>query len=74
MILSLMTGLIERLEEQNSSNSFLVEQQMPKDIGKEKKLVQDLQKVISEPAMGQSDLDQLHTQVTATHDTLDASL
>ena len=36
---------------------------MPKDITKEKKLVQDLQKVISEPAMGQSDLDQLHTQV-----------
>lgn len=60
---SLFSGLIERLEEQNSSNSYLVETQMPKDMGREKKLVQDLQKVISEPAMGQTDLDKLQAQV-----------
>ena len=36
---------------------------MPKDIEARKKTVHDLQRVVAEPAMGQSDLDELQNKV-----------
>ncbi|XP_064639360.1 intraflagellar transport protein 81 homolog [Lineus longissimus] len=52
-------GLLQRLEEEVKTNNYIVTEQLPKQISNRKKAVTDLQKVVSEPAMGQSDLDVL---------------
>ncbi|XP_050404861.1 intraflagellar transport protein 81 homolog [Patella vulgata] len=56
-------SLIERLEEETKTNTYLVKEKLPKDLAGKKKNVQDLQKVVSEPAMGQSDLNELQQQI-----------
>lgn len=56
-------GLLEKLEEETRVNSYMVTEKLPKEIAAKKKAVQDLQKVVNEPAMGQSDLDDLNDKV-----------
>jgi intraflagellar transport protein 81 len=51
------------LEEEAKTNNYMVSEQLPKQIANRKKAVADLQKVVSEPAMGQSDLDVLNEKV-----------
>ena len=62
---ALLAGMIERLEEETRANGYIVKEQLPKDIASRRKMIQDLQKVVAVPAMGQSDLDELNNQVTA---------
>nr|KAG5694660.1 hypothetical protein BaRGS_003938 [Batillaria attramentaria] len=57
--------MIERLEEETRANGYIVKDQLPKDIASRRKMIQDLQKVVAVPAMGQSDLDELNNQITA---------
>ena len=40
-----------------------MKERLPKDIEARKKTVHDLQRVVAEPAMGQSDLDELLNKV-----------
>lgn len=58
--------MIERLEEETRANGYIVKEQLPKDIASHRKMIQDLQKVVAVPAMGQSDLDDLNNQVTTS--------
>ena len=65
-VFALLAGMIERLEEETRANGYIVKEQLPKDIASHRKMIQDLQKVVAVPAMGQSDLDELNNQVTTT--------
>lgn len=56
-------GLLQRLEEETRANSYIVKERLPKDIEARKKTVHDLQRVVAEPAMGQSDLDELQNKI-----------
>lgn len=56
--------LLQRLEEETRTNKYIVTERLPKDISGRRKTLQDLQRVVAEPAMGHSDLDQLNTQIS----------
>ena len=58
-----VVALLQRLEEETRTNKYIVTERLPKDVGSRKKTLQDLQRVVSEPAMGNSDLERLHSQV-----------
>ncbi|XP_077987747.1 intraflagellar transport protein 81 homolog [Glandiceps talaboti] len=60
-------GLIKKLEEENKVNAYLCQEKLPKEIEAKRKTVQDLQRVVSEPAMGQSDLDELDRKIKAVN-------
>lgn len=58
-----LLALLQRLEEETRTNKYIVTERLPKDISGRRKTLQDLQRVVAEPAMGHSDLDQLNSQV-----------
>lgn len=55
--------IIQKLEEENRTNSYLVLEKLPKEISLKRKAVQELQKVASLPAMDQSDIQQINAKV-----------
>ncbi|XP_031548749.1 intraflagellar transport protein 81 homolog [Actinia tenebrosa] len=55
--------LIRRLDEENKVNMYLCQDKLPKEIEAKQKYARDLQKVANEPAMGQSDLDELNKKI-----------
>jgi len=57
-------GLLQTLEEETRANTYLVKEQIPNEIAAKKKGVNELQRVVSEPAMGQSDLDVITQKVS----------
>ena len=57
------TGLVQNLEEETRVNTYLVKDKLPNEIASKKKSVNELQRVVSEPAMGQSDLDAITQKV-----------
>lgn len=58
---------MKRLEEEIKFNSYMVTEKFPKELENKKKELHFLQKVISEPAMGQSDLLELESKVSNNH-------
>ena len=56
-------GLIKKLEEENKVNAYLCQDKLLKEIDAKRKACQDLERVVNEPAMGQSDLDEINSQV-----------
>nr|XP_012788755.1 unnamed protein product [Sorex araneus] len=56
-------SLMKRLEEEIKFNSYMVTEKFPKELENKKKELQFLQKVVSEPAMGHSDLLELETKI-----------
>jgi len=58
-----LLALLQRLEEETRTNKYIVTERLPKDISGRHKTLQDLQRVVAEPAMGHSDLDQLNSRV-----------
>uniref|UniRef100_A0A8D1U5P5 Intraflagellar transport protein 81 homolog n=1 Tax=Sus scrofa TaxID=9823 RepID=A0A8D1U5P5_PIG len=56
-------SLMKRLEEEIKFNSYMVTEKFPKELENKKKELHFLQKVISEPAMGQSDLLELESKI-----------
>lgn len=58
-------GLMKRLEEEIKINSYMVSEKLPKELEGMRQTVQYLQKVASEPAMGQTDIQELEDKVRA---------
>lgn len=55
---------MKRLEEEIKFNSYMVTEKFPKELESKKKELHFLQKVVSEPAMGHSDLLELESKVS----------
>ncbi|XP_012518868.1 PREDICTED: intraflagellar transport protein 81 homolog [Propithecus coquereli] len=56
-------SLMKRLEEEVKFNSYMVTEKFPKELENKKKELHFLQKVVSEPAMGHSDLLELESKI-----------
>ncbi|XP_007936451.2 intraflagellar transport protein 81 homolog [Orycteropus afer afer] len=56
-------SLMKRLEEEIKFNSYMVSEKFPKELENKKKELHFLQKVVSEPAMGHSDLLELESKI-----------
>uniref|UniRef100_A0A673BJW5 Intraflagellar transport protein 81 homolog n=1 Tax=Sphaeramia orbicularis TaxID=375764 RepID=A0A673BJW5_9TELE len=56
-------SLMKRLEEEIKINSYMVSEKLPKELDSMRRTVQYLQKVASEPAMGQADLQELEDKI-----------
>ncbi|XP_043924583.1 intraflagellar transport protein 81 homolog [Protopterus annectens] len=56
-------SVMKRLEEEMKFNSYVVTEKIPKEMDIIKKAVQCLEKVVKEPAMGQSDLNELRDKI-----------
>lgn len=62
-----VTGLVSRLEEEIKFNSYMASDKLPKELEHIRSKVYYLQKVVSEPAMGHAELDELEDKVIAVH-------
>lgn len=60
-------GLLHKLDEETRTNEYMVKEKLPKELAAMKKAVSDLQRVVQEPAMGQSDLDAIHEKIKTTN-------
>ncbi|XP_028685682.1 intraflagellar transport protein 81 homolog isoform X19 [Macaca mulatta] len=56
-------SLMKRLEEEIKFNLYMVTEKFPKELENKKKELHFLQKVVSEPAMGHSDLHELESKI-----------
>ncbi|XP_030593276.1 intraflagellar transport protein 81 homolog [Archocentrus centrarchus] len=56
-------SLMKRLEEEIKINSYMVSEKLPKELEGMRRAVQFLQKVASEPAMGQAELEELEDKI-----------
>ncbi|XP_069789418.1 intraflagellar transport protein 81 homolog isoform X1 [Narcine bancroftii] len=56
-------SLMKRLDEEIKFNTYMVSDKLPKELESKKKTVHYLQKVVMEPAMGQSDLSELEAKI-----------
>ncbi|KAA0714307.1 Intraflagellar transport protein 81 -like protein [Triplophysa tibetana] len=60
-------SLMKRLEEDIKFNSYMVSEKLPRELENMRKVVQYLQKVASEPAMGQAELRELEGKIKETN-------
>ncbi|KAK3909016.1 Intraflagellar transport protein 81-like protein [Frankliniella fusca] len=60
-------GLLQRLEEETSVNSYIAKQKLPREIEAREQEVAIMSAVIAEPAMGRSDLDALNSKLQAVN-------
>ncbi|XP_063876497.1 intraflagellar transport protein 81 homolog [Scylla paramamosain] len=56
-------GLLQRLEEDMNVNSYIVKEKLPKEVAMRQRLVETLQRVAAQPAMGQQEIDQVNKQI-----------
>ncbi|XP_064822181.1 intraflagellar transport protein 81 homolog [Oncorhynchus masou masou] len=56
-------SLMKRLEEEIKFNSYMVSDKLPKELESKRRMVHYLQKVVSEPAMGQAELGELEDKI-----------
>ncbi|KAJ1093133.1 hypothetical protein NDU88_006242 [Pleurodeles waltl] len=56
-------SLMQRLEEEIKFNSYMVTEKLPKELESKKQALHFLQKVATEPAMGQSELNELEVKI-----------
>ncbi|CAJ1068326.1 intraflagellar transport protein 81 homolog [Xyrichtys novacula] len=56
-------SLMKRLEEEIKINSYMVSEKLPKELEGMRRTVQNLQKIASEPAMGQADIQDLEDRI-----------
>ncbi|PIK37901.1 putative intraflagellar transport protein [Apostichopus japonicus] len=56
-------GLVKKLEEENEVNKYLCEEKIPKEIEAMTAACRNLENVMSVPAMGQSELDEIHDKI-----------
>ncbi|XP_051965331.1 intraflagellar transport protein 81 homolog isoform X2 [Xyrauchen texanus] len=60
-------SLMKRLEEDIKFNNYMVSEKLPRELENMRKVVQYLQKVASEPAMGQAELRELEDKIRETN-------
>ncbi|XP_072289549.1 intraflagellar transport protein 81 homolog isoform X1 [Eucyclogobius newberryi] len=56
-------SLMKRLEEEIKINSYMVFEKLPKELDSMRRTMQYVQKVISEPAMGQADIQEMEDKI-----------
>merc|ERR1712223_431258 len=61
-------GLLQRIEEETKVNTYIVTQKLPKELEAQTKAVENLAKVISQPALGQDDIRSLKEKIKTTHE------
>ena len=66
----MIVGLIQSLEEETKTNKYMVGEVHPKEIAALKKVIENVEKTVLEPAMGQSELDAIHQEVGIVHQQL----
>lgn len=55
--------MMKKLEEENKIHAYMVEEKLPKEIAQKRATVQELQKVVSMPAMDQKDINEMNATV-----------
>ena len=66
LFLLVYLGLLQKLEEEVKINKYMVVEKLPREVSSRRSAVQDLQRVVAEPAMGQADLAQIQGKVSLT--------
>ena len=61
-------GLIQRLGEETRVNAYIVTEKLPKELEAQQAAVKSLQKVISQPALGQDDIRALKEKIRLVQD------
>jgi len=56
-------ALLQKIEEETKVNTYIVMQKLPKEIDAKRKMVENLQKVIDQPALGQDDILDLKDKI-----------
>ena len=56
-------ALLQKIEEETKVNTYIVMQKLPKEIDAKRKMVENLQKVIDQPALGQDDILDLKEKI-----------
>ena len=59
---------LQRIEEETKVNTYIVTQKLPKELEAQTKAVENLAKVISQPALGQDDIRSLKEKIKTTHE------
>ena len=59
-------ALLQKIEEETKVNTYIVMQKLPKEIETKRKTVENLQKVIDQPALGQDDIASLKENIKMT--------
>ena len=59
---------LQRIEEETKVNTYIVTQKLPKELEAQTKAVENLAKVISQPALGQDDIRSLKDKIKTTHE------
>ena len=61
-------GLLQRIEEETRVNEYIVKQKLPKELEAQSKVVDSLQRVIAQPALGQDDIKALKEKIKNVQD------
>ena len=56
-------ALLQKIEEETKVNTYIVMQKLPKEIDTKRKTVENLQKVIDQPALGHDDINSLKEKI-----------
>jgi intraflagellar transport protein 81 len=64
-------ALLQKIEEETKVNTYIVMQKLPKELDAKRKMVDNLQKVIDQPALGQDDIAQLKEKIKSTRNEIE---
>jgi intraflagellar transport protein 81 len=62
---TILKAIIQKMEEENKVNSYMVNQKYPKELNMYKQKLKDYESILSKSAVTQSDLNDIKTKVCA---------